>query len=147
MLCGTRGALGVSKATAGRYLKKLNDMGYLSVLSFPGTHGSALYLNNYLSTMFEVSDVLIDKDEVAMVLHIGIEKKDIDEMAEENDNPCVSEQEYSVSNPYIQIAVRKVCEVLAVQGFPCVFCPKVRYKLLPLSYDCEEQVLVYREIY
>ena len=127
---------GISKATAGRYLKKLNDMGYLSVLSFPGTHGSALYLNNYLSTMFEVSDVLIDKDEVAMVLHIGIEKKDIDEMSEENDNPCVSEQEYSVSNPYIQIAVRKVCEVLAVQGFPCVFCPKVQYKLLPLSYDC-----------
>ncbi len=69
---------GVSKATVGRYLGKLRDFEYITVLSYPGTHGSVICLNNYLSTMFEVSDVLVDKDEIAMVLHIGVTLPDTD---------------------------------------------------------------------
>lgn len=56
---------GVSKATAGRYLRKMQELDYLSMVAFPGTHGTAIYLKQYLSTMFQISDVMIDKDEVA----------------------------------------------------------------------------------
>lgn len=59
---------GLSRATVCRILKKLDGLGYISIMSFPGRHGSVIYLQNYLSTMFEISDVLIDKEEVAMTL-------------------------------------------------------------------------------
>lgn len=64
---------GMSKATVCRYLKKLSDLGYLSLVSFPGTHGTAIYLQNYLSTMFQISDVMLDKDEIALALNIKVE--------------------------------------------------------------------------
>ena len=35
---------GVSKATAGRYLRKMQELDYLSMVAFPGTHGTAIYL-------------------------------------------------------------------------------------------------------
>ena len=63
---------GVSKATAGRYLHKMQQLGYISMVAFSGTHGTAIYLKQYLSTMFQISDVLIDKDEVAMSLNLNI---------------------------------------------------------------------------
>lgn len=50
---------GISKATVGRVLKKLTKEGYISMLTFPGRHGTAIYLQNYLSTMFQVSDVMV----------------------------------------------------------------------------------------
>ncbi len=53
---------GLSRATVCRILKKLDGLGYISIMSFPGRHGSVIYLQNYLSTMFEISDVLIDKE-------------------------------------------------------------------------------------
>ena len=64
---------GLSKATVSRVLKKLSDAGYLSLMTFPGRHGNVIYLQNYLSTMFQISDVMIDKEEVAMVLNIKLE--------------------------------------------------------------------------
>ena len=121
---------GVSKATAGRYLKKLENQGYISLSTFPGTHGSAIYLQSYLSTMFQISDVMIDKEEVAMALsvnlHLPVE-------------PCdsVSTEEISVSKLHISAIEEKVCEVLALQGIFCFDCPKSKYMLLPLSDDCE----------
>jgi DNA-binding transcriptional ArsR family regulator len=53
---------GVSRSTVGRLLKKLADSGYLDLMSFPGRTGSVIYLKNYLSTMFQISDVLVDKE-------------------------------------------------------------------------------------
>ena len=50
---------GISKATVGRVLKKLTKEGYISMLTFPGRHGTAIYLQNYLSTMFQVSPTAI----------------------------------------------------------------------------------------
>ena len=64
---------GLSRATVCRILKKLDGLGYISIMSFPGRHESVIYLQNYLSTMFEISDVLIDKEEVAMTLNIHLE--------------------------------------------------------------------------
>ena len=67
---------GISKATTGRVLKKLADMDYISLMSFPGRKGSVIYLHSYLSTMFQISDVLVDKEEVAIILKINITMPD-----------------------------------------------------------------------
>ena len=64
---------GVSKATAGRYLKRMAERGYLQLAAFPGTHGTTIYLQNYLSTMFQISDIVVDKEEIAMSLGIKLE--------------------------------------------------------------------------
>lgn len=131
---------GVSKATVGRYLGKLRSQEYISVLSFPGAHGSVICLSNYLSTMSEVSDVMVDKDEIAMLLHIGLTLPEAEREEEEYGSVSVSENEHSVSNPYVACILQKVEEVLAVQGFSCFSCPKIQYKLLPLSPDCKGAV-------
>lgn len=130
---------GVAKTTAGRYLKKLQDLDLIEMISFPGTHGTAIYLHRYLSTMFEIADVMLDKDEVAMALNIRLELP-------ENESPSASvSAEDRVSNPqicvskaHIGIIIQKVVKVLAAQGVVCFSCSKITYKLLPLSSDCRE---------
>ena len=99
---------GISKATVCRYLQKLSALGYLSLISFPGTHGTAIYLQNYLSTMFQISDVMLDKDEIAMALHIKVELED-----------SVSEPDSGVSESNMEVIVGKVGQILTAQGFPC----------------------------
>ena len=134
---------GISKATVGRILKKLNKMDYISLLSFPGKSGSVIYLKSYLSTMFQISDVLIDKEEVAMVLNITLtlpEKRTV-----ESDNSilehevCVSEDLSCVSKTDMETIIQKVAKVLDSQGIFCFHCPKSRYKLYPLSDGCKER--------
>ena len=119
---------GVSKATVGRYVRKLIALDYISAVSFTGTHGTALYLKNYLSTMFQISDILVDKDEVAMALHLSVS---VDEYAEA--------EKTSGSNSHMEIIVQKVLQILSTQGFPCFSCQKFGYKLLPLSHDCKRE--------
>lgn len=126
---------GVSKATTGRYLHKMQELGYLSMVAFPGTHGTAIYLKQYLSTMFQISDVLIDKDEVAMSLNLNIH---IDDTSEET---SVSETKSGVSKSHTKIILQKVSKILSAQGFPCFSCPSMQYKLLPLSDDCRKAVI------
>ncbi|MGN0180002.1 MAG: MarR family transcriptional regulator, partial [Monoglobaceae bacterium] len=126
---------GVSKTTAGRYLCKMKELGYVSTLAFPGTHGTAIYLKKYLSTMFQISDVLVDKDEVAMALNIRVN------IADDTSEDSVSEKESGVSKPHTEIILQKVSKILAAQGFPCFSCPQIQYKLLPLSDDCRKAVI------
>ena len=128
---------GVSKATAGRYVRKLIALDYISAVSFAGTHGTALYLKNYLSTMFQISDILVDKDEVAMVLHLSVP---VDEHTEV-EKTSGSNLENSGSNSHMEIIVQKVLQILSTQGFPCFSCQKFGYKLLPLSHDCKRELL------
>lgn len=138
---------GVSKATAGRVLKKFEKLEYISLMAFPGTKGSVIYLKNYLSTMFQISDVLVDKEEVAMSLNIKINLLDEDHenAAEDKADPepevCVSEELSSVSKSHMEALVRKVAEILDSQGVSCFRCPKARYKLYPLSDDWEGKYL------
>ena len=120
---------GMSKATVCRYLKKLSDLGYLSLVSFPGTHGTAIYLQNYLSTMFQISDVMLDKDEIALALHIKVELD------------SVSQTDSGVSESNMETVLKKVGQILTAQGFPCLSCSKSHCKLLPLSDDCQRAVL------
>ncbi len=136
---------GISKATVGRILKKLAGQEYISLISFPGRTGSIIYLKSYLSTMFQISDVIINKDEVAMLLNIRIQLPD-NEADVETPPPfskkiCVSEPLPSVSKLQIAIIIQKLAQILSVQGISCFQCSKFQYKLYPLSDACEERYL------
>ena len=88
--------------------------------------------------MFEVSDVMVDKEEIAMILKIGM---DLPEKPDKKSAPFgVSDNDFSVSNPYTEAVLQKVGEILTVQGFPCPSCPHIQYKLLPLSHDCKGNI-------
>ena len=136
---------GISKATAGRVLKKFEKLDYISLIAFPGTKGSVIYLRNYLSTMFQISDVLIDKEEVAMVLNIKISLPDEGSPTEDGatlePEVCVSEELSSVSKTHMEAIVRKMAEILDSQGVSCFRCPKATYKLYPLSDGWEGKYL------
>ena len=125
---------GLSKATVGRVLRKLEQAGHISLFTFPGRYGTAIYLQNYLSTMFQISDVMVDKDEVSMSLNIQISTPDV-ELGE----PLlsVSNGPVIVSKPYEEIMAQKVLQLLALQGVGCAKCPRMTYKLYPLSRDSQ----------
>ena len=142
---GGSGRWGLSRATVCRILKKLDGLGYISIMSFPGRHGSVIYLQNYLSTMFEISDVLIDKEEVAMTLNIHLE---LPETAETEESHSISEHEVivsdalsSISKSHIETILRKMADILSTQGISCFSCPLSRYQLYPLSDDCWEELI------
>ena len=129
---------GISKATVSRYLNKLKKEDYIMTVTFQGTLGSAIYIKRYLSTMFEISDVLIDKQELAMALNIDIKVPDNEEKEKEfPNNITVSKHLNSVSKSTIEIVVEKVSKILSLQGFACPLCPKIQYLLLPLS-ECKD---------
>ena len=123
---------GVSKATVGRVLRKLERAGHISMLTFPGRHGTAIYLQNYLSTMLQISDVMVDKDEVAMSLCIRVSAPD-----SEAEEPVLrgSNEEIIVSKPHREVMAQKVLQLIALQGVSCAGCPRMTYKLYPLSDD------------
>ena len=133
---------GISKATVGRYLNKLKKEDYIMFVSFQGTHGSTIYVKRYLTTMFEISDVIIDKEELAMALNIDIEIPDetseIDSAS--NYNTSVSKYLDSVSKTSVNVIVEKVAKILSFQGFACPLCPKIEYLLLPLS-ECKDTII------
>lgn len=143
---------GISKTTVSRLLKKLEEQQYLTAVSFTGTHGSVLYLQSYLSTMFSISDVMIDKEEVSLTFRIPITIKEESSMKNEsaaNQEPAildeqitVPETENSVPKPHIRKMVRKVAGILAAQGVPCCECRQSIYKLYRLS-DCVEGIYRY----
>lgn len=139
---------GISKSTVGRILKKLEKLEYLSLMSFPGRSGSVIYLKNYLSTMFQISDIMIDKEEVAMELNIklGISEEKEKE-AEQGDailngQVIVPEGTFSVSTRHIEFMVQKIAEVLSAQGISCFECSQTIYKLYPLSNACREDIIL-----
>lgn len=143
---------GISKATVSRTLNKLQEEEYLSLVSFTGKHGSVIYLNNYLSTMFSISDVMIDKEEVSMTFQVPIHLPDTvstdeipihkEQILIENEDGCVSDASSCVSFSHIHLMICKVAKILATQGLSCCECPKVQYKLLRLS-DCKNDILKY----
>lgn len=137
---------GVSKSTAWRMLKKLKELGYISLLSFPGRKGSVIYLQGYLSTMFQISDVLVDKQEVALALDIPVTlhddedagKQPVAESAEPMRKVRVAKGLSCVSKAQAAILLAKMAEILVPQGFSCFRCRKALYKLYPLS-GCKEK--------
>lgn len=143
---------GISKATVSRILNKLQNKEYLSLVSFTGRHGSVIYLCNYLSTMFSISDVMIDKEEISMTFQVPVNLPNniapddstiTDEQITINDGcDSVSSNSSCVSNSHIRMMVQKVARILAAQGVSCCECPRTQYKLYSLS-DCEDGNLRY----
>lgn len=128
---------GISKATVGRVLKKLAKQGHISLLTFPGRHGTAIYLKNYLSTMFQISDVMVDKEEVALALNIRLAPQETGITTAEQSTDCVSKETVIVSEPSEEQIARKVLQILALQGVSCGECGRCSYKLYPLLDDGE----------
>ena len=133
---------GISKTTVCRYLNKLKKEDYIMTVNFQGTHGSAIYVKRYLSTMFEISDVLLDKEELAMALNIDIKvPEEASENKELTSNITVSNFLNSVSKTAVDMLIQKVGKILSLQGFPCPLCPKIQYLLLPLS-ECKNTSII-----
>lgn len=154
---------GISKSTAGRIMRKLEEAGYVRLVSFQGKYGTAIYLRNYLSTMFQISDLQIDKEEVAMAFNIkvsipeeeeimeGPESQDIENtirLACQNSENEVSEAQISVPKnigcvlkSHLVQMVRKAAKALYLQGVSCCTCTRARYLLYPLSYDCKSKIV------
>ncbi len=132
---------GVSRSTVSRVLNKLAEKDYLTLIAGTGKTGSVIYLNNYLSTMFQISDVLIDKEEVAMSLcfHIQVSEVPAEESSIQEEQISVSESVSSVSKTHIRSILSKVAEVLYSQGIPCCQCRNSRYKLYAYPDGCEEK--------
>lgn len=125
----------MSKATVSRYLKKFKELELIDIKSFPGTHGSIISIKNYLSTMFQISDVILNKQEIATALNITIDIPD-----------SVADKASTVSEPNTAAIMRKVIKVLVSQGFSCFECQCFRYKLLKLS-DCKGTEILNSLIY
>ena len=128
----------LSKATVSRILKKFEEQNLITLLSFKGKHGTMIYLNYYLSVMFDISDVMIDKEEIAMKMQLPIhipeneEELYVSETVTE-DQITVSENESCVPESHMKYIIQKVAELLKTQGIPCCECPKTQYILSPLS--------------
>lgn len=75
---------GQSKASVSRLLKKLENEKLIILIPFKGKHGSIIYLNTYLFVMFNISDVMIDKEEIAMKMQLPVH------IPEEPQEICVS---------------------------------------------------------
>lgn len=136
---------GRSRSSVGRLLKKLTVLGYLSLVSFPGRYGSVIYLNKYLSVMFQIEDVAICKEAVATRLNIKVEVPDDEVPAAKvsHTSPfCVSDELSSVPKRHIEWIIQKTVEALAHQGFTCFRCKESQIKLYPLSSDCRQTVHV-----
>ena len=133
-----------SRSSVGRLLKKLSDCGYLSLFSFPGRCGSVIYLSNYLSVMFQVSDAVILKEEVAfsLKLHVSLPDGSGAETIPHQEPQIsvhVADGSGSVPERHIILIARKVSEALAAQGLPCFRCKQAHIKLSTLSGDCVEK--------
>lgn len=130
---------GRSRATVCRILKKLEGLDLLSIIPFTGNHGSVIYLKNYLSTMFNISDVMIDKEEVALSLSLSVNVPDEpsdDSQTNMDEQILVSDSEDSVPKAHMNFIVEKVSKLLVAQGVPCCHCSKTKYQLSQLS-DCK----------
>ena len=133
---------GISRSTVSRTLNKLAENRHLTLIAGTGKKGSVIYLNNYLSTMFQISDVLIDKEEIAMSLcfHIQVPKEPDDQShILREDQISVSGTIPSVSKSHIPVILSKVAEVLYSQGIPCCRCRNSRYKLYRYPDDCRRK--------
>lgn len=119
-----------SKATVCRQLEKLQENNYITYINFSGRYGSVIYLNGYMSLMFRISDVPIDKKEVALALKLKIE---LEEEIEEN---IVSEEKIIVSKSGLKIIEEKLKETLNLSGFGCAVCKASSSLLYRLSLDC-----------
>lgn len=86
--------------------------------------------------MFSVSDVLIDKEEVALALSLPIQIPDDPDSVSEPDiaeQISISDETDSVPKPVLHYVIEKLANLLQTQGLPCCQCKRARYQLSRLS--------------
>ncbi len=126
---------GISKTSVSRILQKFQELGHIHLLTFPGRTGTVIYLQNYLSVMFQVSDVMIDKEAVAMALHIKLSVPQ-DQTNHENaleQEIIVPDELFFVPESHITLCVSEIQKILEAQGLFCAQCEQSMYMLFPLS--------------
>ena len=134
---------GISKSSVSRTLNKLQNKEYISLINFTGKHGSIIYLCSYLSTMFSISDVMIDKEEVEMTFQLPVHVTDKpcapyavieeEQIIIEDSYDTVSEDSLCVPKSHMKLILQKIAGILATQGVSCCECPHTQYKLYRLS--------------
>lgn len=135
---------GISKSTVHRTLKKFSEQQLVGLISFPGKTGSIVYLRNYLSTMFCVSDLEPTKEEFSVLLRITTQGdvEDIHGDVVDGTLSGVSAECSSVPNPNIRKILETTRKALFASGFSCCACPHALYRLSTLS-DCKGGVYHY----
>lgn len=129
----------VSKTTAHRILKKLEEKSLITVFSFPGKTGSVIYLRSYLSTMFCVSDLAPTQEELSIKLfvHLAETVEELPNGMECGTLDSVSNESASVPKPNIRKILENTRKALYASGLHCSACPHALYRLSSLS-DCTD---------
>ena len=127
---------GRSRATANRMIAKMEELGYITNITFSGSLGSVLYLNNYLSTMFDISDTVVDKAEVSLSIGLVAQVNPIDLVGLEAPISTVSKDKFPVSKILVDLLASEVLQMLSAQGFTCCACSKKTCILSNLSVAC-----------
>ena len=112
----------VSASTAEKYLQKLKNNGYIYYKETIGENGLVVYLGKDLISMFRVSDVLLDKEEIPMKVSVKLELNEEELQGGFSKIPQLRE-----------IIMKKVSTLLSAQGFPCFGCRRFTYSLTRIS--------------
>ena len=112
----------VSASTAEKYLQKLKNNGYIYYKETIGENGLVVYLGKDLTSMFRVSDVLLDKEEIPMKVSVKLELNEEELQGGFSKIPQLRE-----------IIMKKVSTLLSAQGFPCFGCRRFTYSLTRIS--------------
>ena len=86
--------------------------------------------------MFNISDVLIDKEEVALALNLTVQIPEGEISVSEpeiTEQITVSDSDDSVPKPHMNFIIEKVANLLETQGIACCQCRKTKYQLSKLS--------------
>ncbi len=131
---------GISRSAVGRIIKKLEKRGYVKLYSFPGYSGSVIYLRSYLSTMFQLSDILIDKEEIFMELDIKLDLLECDKgdagRSSRYKGVYLSSNFADIFNLHIEKILQRISGILSIQGVSCFGCSKSHHKLFSLKGVC-----------
>ncbi len=112
----------VSAKTAEKYLQKLKNHGYIYYKEDIGVNGMVVYLGKEITSMFRLSDVLLDKEEIPMNVSVKLE---LDE--------AILKGGFSKNPELREIIMKKIATVLSSQGFHCFDCRKITYDFMRIS--------------
>lgn len=119
----------VSASTADKYLQKLKNNGYIYYTEKVGVNGVQIFLGRDLVSMFRVSDVLLDKEEIPMIVNVKVELSD-----------NALQGDLGTSPLFTEMIMRKASTILSAQGFPCLRCRRFKYSLKRISAQDEQPV-------
>lgn len=116
------------KTTVHRCLQKLQKLGHISL--FNSCHGTVIYLRHFMDVMFQLCDVAVDKEELAMSLSAELPQ---DAYESTPSSFCVLKRDGRVPKMNMERVRSKTAQLLAMQGVPCFSCPRAKCILSQLS--------------